>query len=147
MKGTRQRSSQSNTFARWTKLIVILLLVTPVVLAAGCRLRTSATGSLEGHVSIGPLVPVLREGETEPTPSPEMYAQRQVVIYNAGGSRVVERVSIDPAGNYEVELPAGTYTVDINRIGIDSAAGLPTQVEIEAGEPVRLDISIDTGIR
>jgi hypothetical protein len=110
-------------------------------------LGPKATGILEGHVSIGPLVPVLREGEPEPTPAPEIYAGRQIVVFSSDGRREITRVEIDGQGNYRVTLPAGSYLVDINHAGIDSAAGLPAEVEILAGQITRLDVDIDTGIR
>ena len=112
----------------------------------GCSLGPKATGTLEGHVSIGPLVPVPREGEPEPTPAPEVYAGRQIVVFSGSG-REIARVQIDGQGNYRLALPAGSYRVDINHAGIDSAAGLPAEVEILAGQTSRLDVDIDTGIR
>ena len=112
----------------------------------GCSLGPKATGTLEGHVSIGPLVPVLREGEPEPTPAPEVYAGRQIVVFSSSG-REMARIQIDGQGNYRVALPAGSYRIDINHAGIDSAAGLPAEVEILAGQTSRLDVDIDTGIR
>jgi hypothetical protein len=124
-----------------------LLLMVLMVYSTACRPRITGVGILTGHVTIGPLAPVLREGETEPTPSPEIYAQREVVIFDARGKREINRVQVDANGNYKIELPTGVYTVDINRIGIDTAAGLPTQIELRPDEIVRLDISIDTGIR
>jgi hypothetical protein len=107
----------------------------------------SEFGVLEGHVTIGPLVPVLREGEPDPTPSPEVYAARKIVIFDEDGKTEVIRVDIDSEGNYHIELPAGSYVVDINHIGIDHAAGLPAQVEINPGEITHLNVDIDTGIR
>lgn len=104
-------------------------------------------GHLAGQVTIGPLVPVLREGQAEPTPSPEMYAMREVVVFDASGKREVARASIRPDGSYEIALPEGDYRVDINHQGIDMAAGLPASVHIEGGQTYRLDIDIDTGIR
>jgi hypothetical protein len=105
------------------------------------------SGFLEGHVTIGPLSPVVRADQPEPTPGPEVYAQRQVVIYNVQGIREIARVQIDGRGNYRVALPAGDYTVDINRLGIDHGLDLPRQVAITANTTTRLDIQIDTGIR
>ena len=104
-------------------------------------------GTLQGHVSIGPLMPVMREGEPEPTPAPEVYAARQIVIYSADGEDEVARAEIDYQGNYQISLPIGEYLVDINRIGIDSAAGLPTTVQIDHQSVTTLDIDIDTAIR
>jgi hypothetical protein len=50
-------------------------------------------------------------------------------------------------GNYQGELPVGTYVIDINRLGIDHAEGLPKEIEIASGVIIRIDIDIDTGIR
>jgi hypothetical protein len=46
-----------------------------------------------------------------------------------------------------VTLKPGTYIVDIQRQGIGGSPQLPKTVTIRAGETIRLDISIDTGIR
>jgi hypothetical protein len=90
---------------------------------------------------------VVREGEEPPTPSPEVYAARQIVVYELDGRTEVTRFQIDASGNYHGELPVGKYLIDINHVGIDSAPELPMTIEISAGSPVRLDIDIDTGIR
>lgn len=122
-------------------LVALMLFVTSCVPVPG------ETGVLQGHVTIGPLVPVVREGEPEPTPGPEVYASRQIVIYASDGQTEVARVQIDGKGNYRVELAVGTYVVDINHAGIDMAKELPKTVEIESGQVTRLDVDIDTGIR
>jgi hypothetical protein len=143
----KQQNHIDKFFAQIPFMLVVLLSMGLSALSAACGAHISDTGSLEGHVTIGPLAPALREGEQEPTPSPEMYAQRQIVILSSRGSREFKRVQIDPNGNYAVTLPAGVYTVDINHIGIDTADGLPTEVEILPDATIQLDISIDTGIR
>ena len=116
-------------------------------LLASCTPPPEETGALQGHVTIGPLVPVMREGEPEPTPAPEVYASRQIVIYAQDGQTEVARVQIDGQGKYHVSLPVGTYVVDINRAGIDRGIDLPATVQIEADAVTRLDVEIDTGIR
>jgi len=124
---------------------LLLLALTFVIIS--CAPGPQETGTLEGHVTIGPLVPVMREGELEPTPAPEVYASRQIVIYAQDGRTEITRVQIDAKGNYRVTLPVGTYVVDINRIGIDRGIDLPKTVEIVSGQVTRLDVEIDTGIR
>ena len=121
------------------------LLTALTLLLAACT--PAAQGMLEGHVTIGPLVPVVREGEPEPTPALEVYAARQIVVYAEDGCIEIERAQIDPDGNYRVELPPGDYVVDINRIGIDRADGFPKRVEILSEGVTHLDVDIDTGIR
>jgi hypothetical protein len=112
-----------------------------------CTQSTEEQGIFEGHVTIGPLVPVLREGEEVPTPAPEVYAAREIVIFHEDGEAEYTRLKIDAKGNYRAELPVGLYIVDINHVGIDRAAGLPKQIEITNRSVIRLDIDIDTGIR
>jgi len=123
------------------RIFILLLLL----LASACT-STGPPGTLTGQVTIGPLTPVLREGEASPTPAPEVYAARQIVIYRANGTKEVARAEINPQGVYQIELPAGTYVVDLNLIS-DHAAGLPATIEISPGQTTRLDIDIDTGIR
>ena len=125
----------------------MLLLVALTLLVTSCVPLPQETGVLEGHVTIGPLVPVVQEGVPEPTPGPEVYASRQIVVYAQDGQSEVARVQIDGKGNYRVELSVGTYVVDINHAGIDMAKELPKTVEIKAGQVTRLDVDIDTGIR
>ena len=122
--------------------VAIMLLV----VAVGCPGTSQSPGILEGHVTIGPLSPVETPGEKPPVP-PEVYEARKVMVYDESGSRLVAQVDIDSEGQYRVELKPGSYSVDINRIGIDHSADVPTQVDIVSGGTVRLDIDIDTGIR
>jgi hypothetical protein len=118
-----------------------------MLLVAGCAPASQETGILEGHVTIGPLVPVVQEGVPEPTPAPEVYAARQIVVISERDGVEVARFQIDAEGNYRGELPVGNYMVDINHLGIDSASGFPKTVEIVANQEIRVDVDIDTGIR
>ncbi len=113
----------------------------------GLSLQEVESGVLEGHVTVGPLSPVVQAGVPEPTPAPEVYAERKIVIYAEDGQQEVVRVDIDGSGNYRVSLPVGVYVVDINHLGIDLAKGLPQRVEIKNQQTTRMDVDIDTGIR
>ncbi len=119
-----------------------------VALVAGACLQTAPrTGWLEGQVMIGPLVPVMREGESPPTPAPEVFEAREIVVFNPNGTSEVMRIPLDDVGQFRNELPVGIYIVDINHTGIDFAKGYPKEIEIRAGEITRLEVDIDTGIR
>ncbi len=104
-------------------------------------------GALTGHVTIGPLRPVERVGETPPPVPPEVYAARSISILAADGRTLVTNVKINSDGTYTVNLPPGVYVVNIARSGIDRAKNLPKTITIESGKTVQLDIDIDTGIR
>jgi hypothetical protein len=125
----------------------LFLLTCLVVLATACTSERQKTGALTGHVTIGPLQPVQREGEPEPTPAPEVYAAWQIVVYTLDMRKEVARAAIDDEGNYAIELRPGTYTVMAQQA---TGRGLPQgtyAVGITAGQTTQQDIDIDTGIR
>ena len=128
-----------------TPKITIILAI--ALILCSCMPTPKRFGTLEGHVTIGPLSPVVRVGEPEPTPSPEIYRDREIVIYLKDGKTEFARLKLDDQGNYRAELPVGTYVVDINHLGIDMSKDLPKVIEIREGEITSLDIDIDTGIR
>ena len=125
--------------------IIVLFLYGAVL--AGCGQQAQALGSIAGRVSVGPLAPVALAGAAEPAAAPEVYADRQIVIFAADGQTEVARLALDGHGNYHGDLPVGTYVVDINHLGLDFAKGLPREIEIVENETLWLDIAIDTGIR
>jgi hypothetical protein len=118
-----------------------------LLVMGACSQAVPMTGWLEGRVTIGPLVPVLREGESPPTPSPDVFGAREIVVFKPNGTTEVMRIPLDDVGRFRGELPVGAYIVDINHIGIDFADGYPKEVEIHEGEITRLEVDIDTGIR
>ena len=124
-----------------------IILLSLFILLSACQVAQTPEGILKGHVSIGPIQPAIQDGVPEPTPNPEMYAARQIVLFDQSGRREIARASINAVGDYEVRLPAGIYTVDISHSGIDFAKELPVKVEIRPNEITYLDIAIDTGIR
>jgi hypothetical protein len=128
-------------------LLFLAILTTGISSLYACAQNSEAFGIIEGHISIGPLVPVIHEGQKEPTPDPEVYASRAIVIYKDDGKTEFTRIKIDSSGNYSARLPIGAYIVDINHIGMDMAADLPKKIEITPQGITRLDIDIDTGIR
>lgn len=103
------------------------------------------TGTLTGNVTIGPLCPV-EPCSVTPEQLAAAFAARTIVVTDRGGLVVVTAIP-DPKTGYSVELKPGSYRVDIGNEGIDQSPELPETVTIREGETVRLDISIDTGIR
>ena len=133
------------------KCIPVAILLVPGTLLAACQPTVVGTGLLQGAVTIGPITPVVRPGVSTPV-SPEVFAARKIMIYDASGKKLVGEVTITQIdataiGYYAVQLEPGAYTVDINRLGIDHAAGLPKKITIKADETVIVDVDIDTGIR
>jgi len=122
-------------------------------LAAACHGSPSPTepgasvlGRLSGVVTIGPNCPVEQVGVPCP-PSPEAYAMRKVLVYDAQHNQLLHTVDIDSQGLYLIDLPPGTYVVDLKKAGIDRSGDVPASVTIHANAVTTLNISIDTGIR
>ncbi len=131
----------------FNRLSILILLLISFALCASCNQGPEEFGVLEGQVTIGPLVPVIREGEEPPTPAPEVYSAREIVVYKKNGKTEFTRLGIDANGRYQGEPPVGIYVVDINHLGIDSAADLPLEITISPNSKTTLYIEIDTGIR
>ena len=105
----------------------------------------AGTGTLTGTVTLSPLCPV------EPcTLSHDQlvaaYAARPITIFTPEGI-VVTTVTADPETGYKVTLNPGIYVIAVPDQGNKGVRVLPGTVTIHTNETVRLDISIDTGMR
>jgi hypothetical protein len=106
---------------------------------------------LQGAVTIGPISPVERPGECPPV-SPEVFAARKLLIYDESGKYLVREVYFTQIANgatgyYTAQLAPGTYIIDINHTGVDTADNLPQKITVTADETITIDVNIDTGIR
>jgi hypothetical protein len=133
------------------RVSLLLLVLAGGLLAVSCCPGGPETVLLQGAVTIGPITPVERPGENPPVP-PEVFSSRKLMIYDESGKKLVREVyftQIDSGatGYYAVQIAPGTYTIDINHLGIDRADGLPKKITVSADETVTIDINIDTGIR
>jgi hypothetical protein len=104
----------------------------------------SFTGVLLGRVTQSPMVPVERADHPVP-PGPVVGAH--IVISELAGNRVATVVT-DMQGWYRVELPPGSYRVEMLRVGrFGVSKDLPASAIVRAGQETRLDVSVDSGIR
>lgn len=131
----------------FNSVLRLIIILSCFISLASCNPGPQEVGVLEGHVTLGPLEPAMREGEESPTPAPEVYASREIIVYQSDGKSEFTRLAIGPDGEYSAELPVGMYVIDIHRFGMDSAPHLPMEIEIVSGEKTIVDIDIDTGIR
>lgn len=133
-----------------TVSLILLMLLGSLALFS-CTPAAQETALLRGAVTIGPIWPVETPGQDQPVPL-EVFTSRKIMVYNASGEKLVTEVALiqigqTAGGYYAVVLSPGVYTIDINRLGIDSADGLPLQATLSPGETLTLDVNIDTGIR
>ena len=135
-------------------LPVIMLVASILVgglLGSSCQPGGAESVLLQGAVTIGPISPVERPGESPPVP-PEVFSSRYLIIYDESGKKLVREVYFTQIGTgatgyYTAQIAPGTYTIDINRAGMDRADNLPVKITVSADETVTIDVNIDTGIR
>ena len=116
----------------WTKLLITVAWLSLTASAAA----TSTSTGFHGHVTIGPLQPVCREGI--PCDGP---AKNVTLTFTK--PNVVRRAVTTATGAYHVLLPAGFYTVRASR----GMSIRPARVWVHRGYDAKLDFAIDTGIR
>lgn len=108
--------------------------------------NSNSNAVIEGKVSVGPICPVERVGVPCPVP-PEAYTSREVALYSEDGSVMLGAMYFNPDGTYRFRVPPGTYVLKVLGTGIGSSKDLPKTVSVTAGETVKVNFSIDTGIR
>jgi hypothetical protein len=99
-------------------------------------------GMLIGQVIVISL-PEVRGGATVP---PSFYAARKITIRSADRGQSIAQVALDDEGGFSIPLKAGTYIVDITRLGIDRT-DTPKEIVIQSGEVTEISIRVDTGLR
>jgi hypothetical protein len=109
--------------------------------------KTTDTGFLEGKVVIGPLCPM----ETVPPssncqPTEKTFKEYPIAVYTVEKKTKIAQINPNLDGTYSLELPVGTYIVDLEK-GHMFEKNLPATVTIEEGKTTTLNINIDTGIR
>jgi uncharacterized protein YegP (UPF0339 family) len=105
--------------------------------------KQTQTGTLKGHVTIGPFCPVEKVNTTCAGPT-NPYVGIQIVVNQNGKQITTQNLSAD--GNYSFDLPAGNYAIDRNSPGYNFAHD-PLNATVTAGQTTLLNINIDTGIR
>ena len=137
------------------KRILLVLLAIGLLAGSAAGLSCCPGGPenvlLQGAVTIGPISPVEKEGECPPVPA-EVFQERKLIIYDESGENLVREVYFTQIGNgatgyYTAQIGPGTYVVDINHLGVDTAANLPVKITVTGDETVTIDVDIDTGIR
>ena len=136
---------------KYMRILLLGLVIVTCLLGVSCQPADSESVLLQGAVTIGPITPVEKPGEN-PIVAPEVFSTRKIMIYNGDGKRLIREVAITQIGQgatgyYTAQIAPGTYTIDINRVGIDHADGLPKKISPVADETVTIDVNIDTGIR
>lgn len=106
-------------------------------------------GFVEGHVKIFPLsdVNLADDGNRTNTGTAERYAEYPLVILARDGKKEITQVTVNRNGNYRVELPPGDYILDVQGPESRPVRVKPRPFTVVSSQTVRVDMTIDTGIR
>jgi hypothetical protein len=120
-----------------------LLLAAGVFVLSFCSAPISEGQGIRGTVLLGPNCPVVQEG----IPCPDTPFQTDLVLTSADNSRVITQITSDANGEFEVNLPTGTYGIRSPNQG-----GLPfcsTNEVIVVQDEAMTEVAVfcDTGIR
>ena len=121
---------------------VVLMLIVSVV-----HSDPVPPGFLEGHVKIFPLgdANLADDGKVAAPGTEAPYSEYPLVVLTGDEKREITRVTPDRNGNYRVELPPGDY---ILRVAAHTRKRpRPRPFTVISNQTVRVDMSIDTGIR
>ncbi len=104
-------------------------------------------GFVEGHVKIFPLsdVNLKDDGNPAKTITEAPYAEYPLLVLTRDGKKEITRVTADRNGNYRVELPSGDYILDVG--ARTPKRPKPRPFTVVSRQTVRIDMTIDTGIR
>jgi len=104
-------------------------------------------GFVEGHLKIFPLsdVNVAADDRTATMAAEAPYAEYPLVVLTRDGKREITRVTPDQHGNYRIELPPGDYILDVE--AEIAKRPKPRPFTVVSKQTVRVDMSVDTGIR
>ena len=137
------------------KRVALAAILAIVALLAACNGSSSPTdpqgsqvhGRLSGTVTIGPNCPGPTTTAGCPT-SPDAYAARKILVYNAAKTTLLHTVDIDSQGLYTILLVPATYVIDLKTASAaDRTSDLPANVTIQANATAVVNVNIDTGIR
>jgi hypothetical protein len=121
--------------------VLVLLSSVALLVATGAQATAVRRGALNGLVTRGPIAPICVVEQPCNEPAPD------VTLLFSRNDRVVGRAVTDADGRYSVRLVAGLYSVRRPASsGIDRRLE-PNRVRVFAGRAIRVDFSIDTGIR
>ncbi len=125
-------------------IFVFLAVAAGLWLACGGNEAAAPTSGIEGQVLLGPVCPVLREGE----PCPDQPYQATIVVWNAERTQKLDRFITDEEGRFRVALAPGDYHIDPQPP--DSGGpptGIPQTVTVPQDRFAQITIEYDSGIR
>ena len=113
-----------------------------ILLLATCSAEpASTTSGVEGQVFIGPVCPVVQDGQE----CPDKPYQATLVVNNSNGREIV-KVQTDEQGRFKIPLEPGEYILHPESPNVMPFAGDLT-FNVASGKFTQITVTYDSGIR
>jgi hypothetical protein len=113
-----------------------------ILLLAACSTQpTPSNSGVEGQVFIGPLCPVVQEGQE----CPDKPYQATLIINNSNGREIV-KIQTDADGRFKIPLEPGEYILHPESANVMPFASEQT-FTVEADTFTQITVNYDSGIR
>jgi hypothetical protein len=123
------------------KIVFVLLLLLMLLSACSTLTPTPIDSGLEGQVFIGPVCPVVQQGQE----CPDQPYQATLTVNNSNG-REIAKVQTDEQGRFKIPLEPGEYILHPESPNVMSTAS-EQNFTVEAGKFTQITITYDSGIR
>jgi hypothetical protein len=113
-----------------------------ILMLSTCSIDSApADSGIEGQVLIGPMCPVVQQGQE----CPDQPYQATLIVNGLNGRKIAQ-VQTDAAGRFKIPLASGEYILHP-----ESPNGIPSADEqnfvVEAGKFTQIIVNYDSGIR
>lgn len=97
---------RKNRIPRINRLLVLVVILIPIVMSSCSGKPQTTSSGIKGIVMIGPISPVVKEGE----PDEKAYPDALIYVLDASGKKLAE-VTSDEEGRFTIGLQPGKYSV------------------------------------
>jgi len=123
------------------KSFIILVLLSSTSIAA------TQPGFLKGHLKIISPKEVDLADQTQSQANEINYADFPLIVFSKDRKKEIARITADSKGDYRIALPPGDYILDVQGRTPGHLRAKPEQFKVVSHQTVRVDITIDTGVR
>lgn len=113
-----------------------------ILILSACSIEPTPTDSgIEGQVLIGPMCPVVQEGQE----CPDQPYQATLTVKSLNGRKIAQ-VETDEQGHFKISLASGEYILHPESPNVMPSASEQTFF-VEAGKFTQIIVNYDSGIR
>lgn len=106
----------------------------------------SSNSGIVGKVLLGPISPVVREGDK--MPNEKLYPHATILVKDSEGRKTITQFTSDENGEFKINLSPGVYKLEPQTPkGSALPIGSSQTVEIKPGGFTNVTINYDSGIR